>query len=114
MYRNQNRNKTLADYDLNIFIPEEWDEEAGESYYDPTQWFIHVYIVDGNGHHEMEAPFELNSEDIRKLGLNRDEYFEYHDAWYGMDGFKKDYWPKMTDRVKQYLESFPKYVEDLG
>jgi hypothetical protein len=104
--------KNKIDYDLNIYIPEELDED-NNSFWDPTQWYIHVYIVEGNTHREAGTPFKLDADDIYKLGLNRDPYFKDDvDTWYGMEGFLFDYWSKMTDRVKQYLESFPKFQED--
>lgn len=107
--RNKNAGRTKYDYDLNIFIPEELDEDD-QSYWDPSNWHIHVYSVEGNGHREVDEAFRLNSDDIIKLGLNRDEYFRDEvDVWYGYEGFMKDYWDKMTDRIKEYLESFPKY-----
>lgn len=110
MLRNKNAGREKYDYDLNIFIPEELDEE-GQSYWDPSNWHIHVYAVDGNTHYEMDEAFQLSSEDIIELGLNRDPYFKDEvDTWYGYEGFMKDYWSKMTDRIKEYLESFPKYV----
>lgn len=34
-YRNKNRGKTLIDWDLNIYMPEELDE-GGQSYWDPV------------------------------------------------------------------------------
>lgn len=100
--------KNKIDYDLNIFIPEELDRHDN-SVWNPNKWHIHVYIVDGNGHKEADEAFPLSIEDIESLGLNSDPYFEDVDSWYGYEGFMKDYWPKMTDRVKSYLESFPKY-----
>lgn len=107
--RNKNAGRTLIDYDLNIFMREEEDPRTGEWYYDPTSWMIHVYEVDGNGHHEVAEARSLTTEEIRALGVNNDEYFEGGDAWYGMSGYLKDYWDVMPDSLKMYLESFPKY-----
>lgn len=100
---------TKIDYDLNIFIPEELDLN-NESYWDPANWHIHVYRVDGNGHHEVSEARRLSQEEIISLGLNKDPYFKDEaDTWYGYEGFMMDYWSKMPDSLKQYLESFPKY-----
>lgn len=114
MYRNKNRNKTRIDWDLNIYMPEEYDESADEYYHDPTSWRIHVYICNKHGQEEWDEPFQLTCEEIRALGLNRDEYFSNEvDVWYGLDGFKLDYWDKMSDRLKMYFEALPIYVEDI-
>lgn len=112
-FRNKNRDKTLIDWDLNIFIPEELDA-GGESYWDPASWKIHVYIVNNNGHEEWDEPINLTAEEIISLGLNHDPYFKDEvDTWYGLDQFKLDYWDKMSDRLKKYFDTLPKYYQDL-
>lgn len=111
--RNKNYNKTLIDYDLNIYMPEELDE-AGESYWDPASWRIHVYVTDNHGHEEWDEPIVLTAEEIISLGFNRDEYFINEvDVWYGLDGFRFEYWDKMSDRLKMYFDRLPKYYEDM-
>lgn len=111
LLRNENAGKEKFDYDLNIYIPEELDEN-GESFWDPTQWSIQVYDVSNGSHDQIDEPFRLDSDDIYTLGLNRDPYFKDEvDVWYGYEGFLSDYWNKMTDKLKYYLESFPKYKE---
>lgn len=100
--------KTMIDYDLNIFM-QEVEDQHGEWYYDPTSWMIHVYKVDGHGHHEVAEPYRLSVDEIRELHLNNDEYFDGGDAWYGMYGYLKDYAEQMPASIKQYLESFPVY-----
>ncbi len=111
--RNKNAGKTLIDYDLNIYMPEELDE-AGESYWDPASWRIHVFIHKDGSQHEWDDPIALTAEEIQSLGLNRDSYFRNEvDTWYGLDGFRFDYWSKMSDRLKMYFDSLPKYYEDI-
>ncbi len=113
IYRNKNHGKRLIDWDLNIFIPEELDE-GGDSVYDPASWSIHVYVYGDNGHDEWDEPIRLTAEEIRALGLNKDPYFKDEvDTWYGLAGFKLDYWDKMSDRLKEYFDRLPKYYEDL-
>jgi hypothetical protein len=115
MYRNKNRNKTLIDYDLNIYMPEEYDDISDEYYFDPSNWKIHVYIVNDRGHEEWDEPLHLTAEEIRHLGLNRESYFkDEQDVWYGLEGFRLDYWDRMSDRLKEYFDRLPKYVEDVG
>lgn len=110
LLRNKNAGRTAYDYDLNIFMQEVEDHE-GNWYYDPTSWMMHVYSVDGNGHHEVDVPRALTVEEIRSLGLNNDSYFSDGDSWYGMQGYLKDYWKVIPDSLKEYLEGFPKYKD---
>jgi hypothetical protein len=113
MTRNKNAGKTLIDYDLNIFSPEQLDAD-GESYYSPTEWFIHVYEYQPQGgHQELAEPFKLTQREIEDLCLGKEgTYFDEMDSWYGLYGFINDYKDCLSDRIWQYLESFPKYVED--
>jgi hypothetical protein len=117
--RNKNADKTLIDWDLNIYMPEEWDEEKDDSYYDPASWKIHVYAMatsdtGGVNHEEWDDPIVLTAEEIRSLGFNRDDYFKDEvDTWYGLDSFRNDYWSKLSDRLKEYFDRLPKYWEDL-
>ena len=114
MIRNKNAGKTLIDWDLNIFMPEEWDIVADDSYYDPASWKIHVYAYRDRDHNEWDDPIDLTAEEIQSIGLNRDEYFKDEvDVWYGLEGFRKDYWSKLSDRLKEYFDRLPKYWEDL-
>jgi len=101
----------FIDYDLNIFMKEVEDPNTEEYYYDPTSWMVHVYAVDGAGHHEVADPYPLSPEEIRSLGLNNDEYFEGGDCWYGMYGYLNDYSKMMPESLLAYLSSFPKYKE---
>jgi hypothetical protein len=112
--RAKNRHKTAIDWDLNIFMPEELDQN-GESYWDPASWKIHVYAYVDGTHEEWDAPIELTAGEIRKLGLNRDPYFKDEvDVWYGLDGFKFEYWSLFSDRLKEYFDRLPKYWEDIN
>jgi hypothetical protein len=111
--RNKNAGKELIDWDLNIYMPEELDA-GGNSYWDPASWRIHVYHVPETGHLEWDEPLHLTAEEIVSLGLNQDSYFRDEvDVWYGLDGFRYEYWDKMSDRLKMYFDRLPKYYEDL-
>jgi hypothetical protein len=114
--RNKNAHKTLIDYDLNIYMPEELDESK-DSYWDPASWRIHVYIVsnakNGYGHEEWDEPIRLTADEIVQLGFNQDEEFSDPDSWFGLDGFRLHYWDKMSDRLKKYFDELPKYYEDI-
>ena len=112
--RNKNAGKELIEWDLNIFMPEHWDEEKDDSYYDPASWKIHVYIYKDGDQNEWDDAIALTAEEIQSLGFNKDDYFKDEgDVWYGLDGFRKDYWNKMSDRLKEYFDKLPKYWEDM-
>jgi hypothetical protein len=112
--RNKNFDKTLIDWDLNIFMPEEWDIVTDDYYFDPANWKIHVYAYRDRDHNEWDDPINLTAEEIQSIGFNRDEYFKDEvDLWYGLEGFRKDYWSKLSDRLKEYFDRLPKYWEDL-
>ncbi len=120
-YRNKNRGKTLIDWDLNIYIPEEFNPDAeypeDQYYHDPASWRIQVYHVTDMGHTHMEwdEPIYLTAEEIQGLGFNRDPYFKDEvDTWYGLDGFRRKYWSKMSNRLKEYFDRLPKYYEDIN
>ena len=113
--RNKNADKELIEWDLNIFMPEEWDEEKDDSYFDPASWKIHVYAYKDGDQNEWDDAIALTAEEIQSIGFNRDEYFKDEvDLWYGLDGFRKDYWDKLSDRLKEYFDRLPKYWEDLN
>lgn len=112
--RNKNAGKELIDYDLNIFMPEEYDAEADDYFFDPACWKIHVYVYKNGNHDEWDDPVVLTAEEIKSIGFNRDSYFKDEtDVWYGLDGFRTEYWSKLSDRLKMYFDALPKYWEDL-
>jgi hypothetical protein len=112
--RNKNAGKTLIDYDLNIFSPEQYNEVDQEGYWDNNLWYIHVYEYRAqSGTVEVDEPFKLGLREIEDLCLGKEgTYFEDYDSWYGLGGFINDYKDCISDRIWKYLESFPKYVED--
>lgn len=113
--RNKNAGKELIDWDLNIFMPEEYDAEKDDYFFDPACWKIHVYAYKDGSHDEWDDPINLTAEEIKAIGLNRDSYFRDEvDVWYGLDGFRTEYWSKFSDRLKEYFDKLPKYWEDLN
>jgi hypothetical protein len=112
--RNKNADKELIEWDLNIFMPEEWDEDKDDSYYDPASWKIHVYIYKDGDQNEWDDAIALTADEIQSIGFNREKYFKKEtDVWYGLDGFRRKYWDKLSDRLKEYFDKLPKYWEDL-
>ena len=41
--RNKNASKTPIEYDVNVFVREEYNAETGESFWNEDQWYLHVY-----------------------------------------------------------------------
>lgn len=112
--RNKNAGKELIDYDLNIFMPEEYDSVADDYYFDPASWRIHVFIWKDGSQDEWDESIHLTAEEIQSIGFNRDPYFKNEvDTWYGLDSFRADYWDKLSDRLKEYFDKLPKYWEDM-
>lgn len=112
--RNKNAGKELIDWDLNIFMPETYYEDIDDYGYDPACWRIHVYVCKDGSHDEWDDPIVLTADEIQSIGFNRDSYFKDEvDVWYGLDGFRTEYWSKFSDRLKEYFDKLPKYWEDL-
>jgi hypothetical protein len=102
--RSKNSNKDKVDWDLNI-------------YKDPSEetdfWFIAPYVWKEGSSNEYGESFMLTKPEEFTL-IHKDEYFESEeDVWYGMEGFLFQYWDRLSDRVKFFLESLPKYSCDL-
>ena len=114
MYRNQNRDKTLIDYDVNVYVLEEYNHDTGESWWNTNQWYLHVFDYNDGCHEEISSPFLLTNEESFAMNfIERDEVDGSLDTWMSMDYLMENYRPVMSDRILRYLESFPKYYEDI-
>jgi hypothetical protein len=114
MYRNKNRNKTPIDYDVNVYVPEEYNHDTGESYWNTNQWYLHVFDYNDGCHEEISSPFLLTNEESFAMNfIERDEVDGSLDTWMSMDYLMENYRSVMSDRILRYLESFPKYHEDI-
>ena len=110
--------KPEIDYDLNIFRQEV--EVPDESLVDPSEgtvweyrdpWYLHIYEVDGAGHHEVSEAYELTPEESKVLQLGTG-YFEGDDCWYGLEGFLKDYEHQISDRLWDIFNALPTSKEN--
>ena len=112
--RNKNANKTKIDYDVNVFVREEYNAETGESFWNEDQWYLHVYDYNNGDSIEVGTPFLLTKEESFAMNfLGMDDIDESLDGWMGLDYMLENYWNQMSDRIREYLESFPKYKEDV-
>lgn len=114
MYRNQNRDKTRIDYDVNVYVREEVGEH-GDSYWNQDHWYLHVYDYNDGAHEEVSVPFLLTpAESFAMNFVGRNDVDGGLDCWMSMEYLMSNYWDVMSDRVKEYLEGFPKYYEDIS
>ena len=112
--RNKNAGKTLIEYDVNVYVREEYNAETGESYWNEDQWYLHVYDYNGGSHEEVSTPFLLTPQESFAMNfLEMDDIDGSLDGWMSMDYMLENYWSQMSDRIREYLESFPKYKEDV-
>lgn len=111
--RAKNKNKTVIDYDVNIYVREEYNAETGQSYWNQDQWYLHVYDYNDGNHTEVSVPYLLTKEEAFAMNfVQRDDIDEGLDGWLSMSYLLENYWDVMSDRIKEYLEGFPKYLEN--
>lgn len=112
--RNKNANKTKIDYDVNVFVREEYNADTGESHWNEDQWYLHVYDYNNGDSIEVGTAYLLTKEESFAMNfLDMDDIDESLDGWMGLDYMLVNYWDQMSDRIREYLESFPKYKEDI-
>ena len=112
--RNKNASKTPIEYDINVYVREEYNAETGESFWNEDQWYLHVYDYNNGDSIEVGTPFLLTKEESFAMNfLGMDDIDESLDGWMGMNYMLENYWNQMSDRIREYLESFPKYKEDI-
>jgi hypothetical protein len=112
--RSPNYGKTPIDYDVNVYVREEYNADTGESSWNQDQWYLHVYDYNNGNRDEVSTPFLLTKEESFAMNfLEMDDIDEGLDGWLSMEYLLQKYWAQMSDRMKEYLESFPKYKEDI-
>ena len=112
--RNKNHWKTPIDYDINVYVREEYNSETGDSYWNDNQWYLHVYEYNDGDQFECSTPFLLTREESFVLNFVDTGLVDAGlDGWTSMEYLMSNYRDQMSDRVLQYLESFPKYKEDI-
>ena len=112
--RNKNAHKTLIEYDVNVYVLEEYNHDTMESYWDETKWYLHVYNYNHGDHMEVSTPYLLTAEESFAMNfVERDDIDAGLDGWMSMDYLLEEYRDVMSDRIREYLEGFPKYVEDI-
>ena len=126
--RNKNKHKTVIDWDLNVYCPEQW--YGGESYWDHDLWKINARIYkEGPGQSPVDTDYTITllEKEARALGLvdwahaSEDNRTGSWDDWLdaGLDGFidlyhfNELYRSKCSDRVLEFLDTLPRYLEDV-
>ena len=117
MTRNKNASKTKIDYDVNVYVREEYNADTKESHWNQDQWYLHVYRYTDNwagDKFEVSAPYLLTKEESFAMNfVETGDIDDGLDGWMDMDYLMKNYWSQMSDRIREYLEGFPKYAEDV-
>jgi hypothetical protein len=113
--RNKNFNKTPIEYDVNVYVREEYNAETGESYWNEDQWYLHVYDYNDGASEEVSVPYLLTKEESFAMNFNGCGAIDDGlDGWIGMDELLEgEFRSRASDRIIEYLESFPKYKEDV-
>jgi hypothetical protein len=120
--RNKNKGKTIIDWDLNVYCPEQW--YGGESFWDPKLWKINARIYNDGTAIDTEYTIQLTEKEAKKIGLvdfARSDENGILDDWLdaGLDGFidlyhfNEMYRSRLSDRVLEFLDTLPRYLEDV-
>jgi len=125
--RNKNKGKTIIDWDLNVYCPEQW--YGGESFWDPELWKINARIYSDGIAIDTEYTLTLLPKEADAIGLvgfakktaESDVVGLVHDDWLdgGLDGFidlyhfNEMYRTRLSDRVIEFLDTLPQYIEDV-
>lgn len=114
LVRNKNAGKTRIEYDVNVYVREDYNPDTKESTWNTEQWYLHLYDYNNGDHFEVSGPYLLTKGESYAMN-----FVEMDDIDAGLDGFMSldhlmfNYRDQMSDRVLEYLESFPKYKEDI-
>ena len=114
LVRNKNANKTLIDYDVNVYVLEDYNYDTKESFWNTEQWYLHVYDYNEGNHKEISMPFLLTAEESFAMNFeNAGDIDAGLDGWMDLYHLRTFYKDQMSDRILRYLEAFPKYREDI-
>ena len=123
--RNKNKHKTVIDWDLNVYCPEQW--YGGESYWDHDLWKINARIYrDEDIPLDTDYTITLLEKEAKAIGLvdwanSSLDSDDSLDGWLdaSLDGFidlyhfNELYRSKCSDRVLEFLDTLPRYLEDV-
>ena len=123
--RNKNKTKTPIDWDLNVYCPEQW--YGGDSFWDHDLWKINarIYMEDHPETNYIDTDYDITllTKEAEAIGLkgfaddSNDDYDDWLDksldGFISLEYFKQLYWDVCSDRVKEYLETLPRYLEDV-
>lgn len=131
MTRNKNKGKTKIDWDLNIFCPEQWYGQG--TFWDPDLWKINARIYNDGYIVDTDYTITLLEKEAKALGLvdwakestltggsNSLEYAVFDewldaglDCWLDLYHFNKMYRDRCSDRLLEFLDTLPQYLEDV-
>lgn len=97
------------DYDLNIYVLEEYNDDTKDSYWNTDKWYLHVYDYNNGSHTEASEPFLLTKEESFCLNFEETgDIDESLDGWMSMEYFLDNYKQQASERILNYLERFTK------
>ena len=127
--RNKNKHKTRIDWDLNVWCPEQW--YGDETHWDHDLWKINARVY-GHGENIFDTEYiiTLLEKEARDIGLvewakysstpakgkatDLDDWLDAGlDGWIDLDTFMELYRDRLSERVLEFLETLPQYMEDL-
>jgi hypothetical protein len=112
--RNKNTDRTKIDYDINVYVREDYNHETRESVWNTDQWYLHVYDYNSGDPEEVSQPYLLTKEEAFCMNfMETGDIDDGLDGWMSMDHLLNHYWNQMSDRIKEYLESFPRYKDEI-
>ena len=129
LVRNKNKGKTIIDWDLNVYCPEQW--YGGESTWDADLWKINARIYINGSAIDTDYTITLLEKEATDIGLvdwgkasndpSQSLEHESLDGWLdaGLDGFvdlynfNLLYRDRCSNRVLEFLETLPQYLEDV-
>lgn len=126
MVRNKNKHKTKIDWDLNVYCPEQWYGPLEGTFWDTELWKINARIYSEDNVVDTDYTITLLPKEAEALGLVQhakasEDHNNILDDWLdaGLDGFidlyhfDKLYRDKCSNRVLEFLDTLPRYMEDL-
>jgi len=133
MIRNKNKTKTKIDWDLNVWCPEQWYGE--DTFWDQDLWMINARVWQQSPLPIMDTDYTITllTKEAEAIGLvdwaKKTQDPKNHsmleqismDGWldFGLDGFidldtfMANYKDRLSLRILEFLETLPKYIEDL-
>jgi hypothetical protein len=101
------------EYDVNVYVPEQYNADTGQTIQDKKYWKLQVYDYNDGDAIEADAPFMLTAEESFAMNFEETGHIDALDGWMTMDFLMEEYADQMSDRIREYLNRFPTNTEDI-